>query len=259
MDTLTGRVRLAERPAELDRSQRRAGAHARPHRRLGARGAARRRRSPCRSACGSGTAAAARRPVSSSPTPRARCPRSPCSPCSRRAGCSATRPPCSRAPCSRSRRCSPTRSPGSGRSTPTSGTPRGASACPADAACGRSSSRSPSRSSPPACGPRRSRSSRPSRSPRSSADAASARSSSTGFGTQDYGQVLAGGILVAGAVPGRRGPARARAAPAHPPGLRALARDTSDTPSRRTRRARVTSPGLAEPATSGSNRSGTTS
>ena len=25
----------------------------------------------------------------------------------------------------------------------------------------------------------------------------------TGFGTQDYGQVLAGGILVAGAVPGR--------------------------------------------------------
>ncbi|WP_421733124.1 ABC transporter permease [Cellulomonas sp.] len=81
----------------------------------------------------------------------------------------------------------------------------------------------------------------------------------SGFGTQDYGQVLAGGILVAGLCLLAEGLLAIAQHLLTPPGLRALARDTSDTPSRRTRRARVTSPGLAEPATSGSNRSGTTS
>lgn len=78
----------------------------------------------------------------------------------------------------------------------------------------------------------------------------------TGFGTQDYGQVLAGGILVAGLCLVSEGLLAIAQLVLTPRGLRALARDTSDTPSRRTKRAQITSPALAEASTSGSNRSG---
>ncbi|KQT01110.1 ABC transporter permease [Cellulomonas sp. Leaf395] len=78
----------------------------------------------------------------------------------------------------------------------------------------------------------------------------------TGFGTQDYGQVLAGGILVAGLCLVSEGLLAIVQRLSTPRGLRALARDTSDTPSRRARRSQITAPGLAEPTPSGSNRSG---
>ena len=78
----------------------------------------------------------------------------------------------------------------------------------------------------------------------------------TGFGTQDYGQVLAGGILVAALCLVSEGLLAIAQQLLTPRGLRALARDTSDTPSRRTRRSKITSPALAEPATTGSNGSG---
>ena len=81
----------------------------------------------------------------------------------------------------------------------------------------------------------------------------------TGFGTQDYGQVLAGGILVAALCLVSEGLLAIVQHLMTPRGLRALARDTSDDPSRRTRRSRGTSPGVAEPAASGSNRSGPSS
>ena len=78
----------------------------------------------------------------------------------------------------------------------------------------------------------------------------------TGFGTQDYGQVLAGGILVAGLCLVSEGLLAIAQHALTPRGLRALARDTSDTPTRRTKRAQITSPALAEAPASGSNRSG---
>lgn len=81
----------------------------------------------------------------------------------------------------------------------------------------------------------------------------------TGFGTQDYGQVLAGGILVAALCLVSEGLLAIVQHFMTPRGLRALARDTSDDPTRRTRRSRGTSPGVAEPAASGSNRSGPSS
>jgi osmoprotectant transport system permease protein len=81
----------------------------------------------------------------------------------------------------------------------------------------------------------------------------------TGFGTQDYGQVLAGGILVAALCLVSEGLLAIVQHLMTPRGLRALARDTSDDPTRRTRRSRGTSPGVAEPAASGSNRSGPSS
>jgi osmoprotectant transport system permease protein len=78
----------------------------------------------------------------------------------------------------------------------------------------------------------------------------------TGFATQNYGEVLAGGILVAGLCLVAEGLLAIVQHLMTPRGLRALARDTSDGTSRRTRRSRSTSPALAEPAASGSNRSG---
>jgi osmoprotectant transport system permease protein len=81
----------------------------------------------------------------------------------------------------------------------------------------------------------------------------------TGFGTQNYGQVLAGGILVAALCLVAEGLLAIVQHLMTPPGLRALARDTSDTPSRRGRRSRDTAPPLAAPAANGSNRSGLTS
>ena len=81
----------------------------------------------------------------------------------------------------------------------------------------------------------------------------------TGFGTQDYGQVLAGGILVAALCLVSEGLLAIVQHLMTPRGLRALARDTSDDPTRRTRRSHGTSPGVAEPAASGSNRSGPSS
>ena len=78
----------------------------------------------------------------------------------------------------------------------------------------------------------------------------------TGFGTQNYGQVLAGGILVAGLCLVCEGLLAIAQHLLTPRGLRALARDTSDKPSRRRRASQITSPALAEPAPSGSNRSG---
>lgn len=81
----------------------------------------------------------------------------------------------------------------------------------------------------------------------------------TGFGTQDYGQVLAGGILVAGLCLVSEGLLAIAQHLMTPRGLRALARDTSDGPTRRTRRSPATSPGVAEPAANGSNRSGPSS
>ena len=81
----------------------------------------------------------------------------------------------------------------------------------------------------------------------------------TGFGTQDYGQVLAGGILVAALCLVSEGLLAIVQHLMTPRGLRALARDTSDDPTRRTRRSHGTSLGVAEPAASGSNRSGPSS
>jgi len=77
----------------------------------------------------------------------------------------------------------------------------------------------------------------------------------TGFGTRNYGQVLAGGILVAALCLVAEGLLAIVQHVMTPPGLRALARDTSDTPSRRLRRSRSTTPALAAPAANGSNRS----
>ncbi|MEZ0448210.1 ABC transporter permease [Cellulomonas sp. ICMP 17802] len=81
----------------------------------------------------------------------------------------------------------------------------------------------------------------------------------TGFGTQDYGQVLAGGILVAGLCLVAEGLLAIAQYVLTPRGLRALARDSSDGPTRRTRRSHITSPGVAVPAASRSNRSGPSS
>ncbi|MBO3084581.1 ABC transporter permease [Cellulomonas fengjieae] len=81
----------------------------------------------------------------------------------------------------------------------------------------------------------------------------------TGFGTQDYGQVLAGGILVAGLCLVAEGMLAIVQYVLTPRGLRARDRAASETPSRRTRRSGGTTPGLAQPAASGSNRSGPSS
>lgn len=81
----------------------------------------------------------------------------------------------------------------------------------------------------------------------------------TGFGTQDYGQVLAGGILVAALCLVSEGLLAIVQHFMTPRGLRALARDTSEDPSGRTRRSSTTSSGLAQPAASGSNRTGPSS
>jgi osmoprotectant transport system permease protein len=78
----------------------------------------------------------------------------------------------------------------------------------------------------------------------------------SGFGTQDYGQVLAGGILVAALCLVSEGLLAIAQLLLTPRGLRAMARDTSDTPSRRTERAQITSPALAQAPTTRSNGSG---
>ncbi len=83
----------------------------------------------------------------------------------------------------------------------------------------------------------------------------------TGFGTQDYGQVLAGGVLVAALCLVAEGLLAVAQYFLTPPGLRALARDSSDRPARRLRlrRARTTPHPLAATAANGSNRSGPSS
>lgn len=81
----------------------------------------------------------------------------------------------------------------------------------------------------------------------------------TGFATQNYGEVLAGGILVAALCLVAEGLLAIAQHLMTPRGLRALARDTAEGPTRRTRRSTAMSPGVAEPAATGSNRSGPSS